>query len=102
MKTASIVFMQGYEANEVIVNSLEDPEAIYEHLLQWDNGEYYDVTDISEYLRTTQDDIYECHGCLLCINWRLPYVELSRIIEDDNNNDWIDKLYSKAKPCAIE
>lgn len=79
---ASIVFMQGYDANEVfdILNEYGEIKAI-EHLIQWDNGEYYDQSGQVPF-PCTDETFFHC-GYILNWSYKYNYIGLTKIINND-------------------
>ena len=81
MKYQSIVFMQESEADEAIkIWEEQGNQALCDYLKQWDNGdndgEVYEASPAG-----TTDYVYLIDGYQMVVNYRLPYVGLSRIIK---------------------
>lgn len=81
MKYANIVFQQESDAYET-ERILEEQgiESAVKHLAQWDNGEYYDITDNPSH--GSNDEVYRVGEYLLSYNKHLPYIGLEKVIED--------------------
>jgi hypothetical protein len=81
-KYANIVFMQGDQAEEPlqILNEKGDSELVA-YLSQWDNGEYYDLTDHVPWGKS--DTVKYIGEYILTYNTPLGYVGLSRKIKND-------------------
>ena len=80
-KYQDIVFLQESEADEAMtIEHNNGLQALCNYLKQWDNGDNDGNISIESPAGTT-DFIYEIDGYLLSINYGVPYVGLSKIIE---------------------
>lgn len=76
---ASIVFLQGSEANEPLdILRKEGKEAAMAYMKQWDYGEYHILTEESS--AGTDDDLFEKDEYLLSYNQPLGYISLEKIV----------------------
>lgn len=81
---ADIVFLQGHEAEEVMdILNQQGAEAAMNHLKQWDNGEYHNVT---ENPFGTQDKLYREGDYVMGYNTGIPYIGLSKLMTSDDGN----------------
>lgn len=81
---ADIVFMQGHEAEEVMdILNQQGQEAAMNHLKQWDNGEYHNVT---ENPFGSQDKLYRQGDYVMGYNTGIPYIGLSKLMTSDDGN----------------
>lgn len=77
---ASIVFMKGEEADEPLtILDERGQDAAIKYLAQWDQGEYYNLTD-SFMDAGSNDTIYESGDYILVYNNALNYIGLSKLI----------------------
>jgi hypothetical protein len=78
-----IVFLQGHEADETLQIINENGcEAAVHHLLQWDNGEYYEQRDTPSAGSGDYTYTSECGDYLLTYNPRIGYAGLEYVETD--------------------
>ncbi|MDD3038085.1 hypothetical protein [Bacteroides sp.] len=76
---ASIIFMQGDEADEPLkLLKRKSVMAAVRYLREWDNDEYYELNNHSQ--RGTSDSYQICLGYLLTWNFSLGYIGLEKLL----------------------
>ena len=80
-KLTLIVFMQGEKADEPLgILNEKGQDAAIKYLAQWDQGEYYNLTDFLN--AGSNDTIYEDENYILVYNNTLNYIGLSKLITE--------------------
>ena len=81
IKYASIVFIQGEEAEEPLnILDIKGHIAVLDYLKQWDNGEYHELNNVSS--KGSKDDFIKIDDYLISFNFGLGYIGLEKVIEE--------------------
>ena len=90
---ANIVFLQGHEAEEPLqILNDQGADAALQYLMQWDNGEYHDISGAPF---GSKDRLYKQGEYVMAYNAPIGYIGLSKVMpdndatlgEDDENGD---------------